>query len=78
MLITNLNDQLDIALPHEQAHTIGGLIMAILGRVPQVGDVVEVDGIHLRVKAVAYRSVTSVCITLPEDLPGFEPQEVAQ
>ncbi|MGD9147868.1 MAG: hemolysin family protein [Anaerolineae bacterium] len=77
MLISSLNDQLDIALPHEQAHTIGGLVMATLGRVPQLGDVLELDGIHLRVEAVAYRSVTAVSITLPDDVPGIEPQEVA-
>jgi CBS domain containing-hemolysin-like protein len=77
MLITSLNDQLDITLPHEQARTIGGLVMAILGRVPKVGDIVKVDGIHLHVEAVAYRSVTAVCIDLPQNAPGFDAQEVA-
>ncbi len=77
MLIANLNDLLDISLPHEAASTVGGLIMALLGRVPQVGDKVEIEGICLHVEAVAHHSVTAVCITLPPDVPAFDPQEVA-
>jgi CBS domain containing-hemolysin-like protein len=76
MLIASLNDLLDFTLPHEAAHTIGGLMMAVLGRLPQVGDQIEIDGIRLRVEAVAHRSVTAVCVTLPPDAPGLDPEEV--
>jgi CBS domain containing-hemolysin-like protein len=78
MLICNLNDKLDINLPHEESHTIGGLIMARLGRIPQVGDAVEIavrktsgssepTVIHLRVEAVDHRSVTEVRVSLPSE-----------
>jgi CBS domain containing-hemolysin-like protein len=64
MLIANLNEQLEVNLPHEEAHTIGGLVMGRLGRIPRVGDEVEIHGIRLRVEAVDQRSVTEVCVSL--------------
>jgi CBS domain containing-hemolysin-like protein len=69
MLITNLNDLLEIDLPHDTASTVGGLVMDRLGRVPQVGDTVDMRGIHLLVEAVAHNSATSVCVILRHDLP---------
>jgi putative hemolysin len=77
MLIANLNDLLDISLPHEAASTVGGLIMTLLGRVPQVGDMVEFEGIRLRVEAVAHHSATAVCVNLPPGVSVYTPQEVA-
>jgi CBS domain containing-hemolysin-like protein len=77
MLIGNLNDLLEISLPHEAASTVGGLIMTHLGRVPQMGDTVEIEGIRLRVEAVAHHSVTAACITLPPGAPALDSQEVA-
>jgi CBS domain containing-hemolysin-like protein len=68
MLISHLNDRLEINLPHEESHTVGGLVMDSLGRIPQVGDVVEIEGVHLRVEAVDHRSATRVCVSLqPEE-----------
>jgi CBS domain containing-hemolysin-like protein len=68
MLISTLNDRLDLNLPHEAAHTVGGLVMDRLGRIPQVGDTVDIRGVRLRVEAVDHRSVTEVCVSLaPEE-----------
>jgi putative hemolysin len=78
MLISNLNDRLEINLPHEGSHTVGGLVMDRLGRIPQVGDVIEIAArstsgdsepmvIHLRVEAVDHHSATEVCVTLPSE-----------
>jgi putative hemolysin len=74
MLINTLNDLLDIDLPHEVSHTVGGLLMEELGRVPQVGDAVTLEDIQLRAEAVAHNSVTSVRVTLP---PGAPPDDEA-
>jgi CBS domain containing-hemolysin-like protein len=69
MLITYLNDRLEINLPHEESHTVGGLVMDSLGRIPRVGDVVQIQGIHLRVEAMEHRSVTEVYVSLaPEEM----------
>jgi putative hemolysin len=64
MLIADLNDRLDLRLPHDLAHTIGGLIVEELGRMAQVGDTVEVAGVRLHVEAVDDLSVSQVCLTL--------------
>ncbi len=69
MLITNLNDMLEIALPSDTASTVGGLIMERLGQVPLVGDTVVIEGTTLQVEAVAHNSATSVRITLREEKP---------
>jgi putative hemolysin len=44
----------------EQVDTVGGLVMAALGRVPQMGDQVRVDGHVLRVEALDGRRVAAV------------------
>jgi CBS domain containing-hemolysin-like protein len=64
MLIDDLNDLLDLKLPHDLANTIGGLVMEELGRMPEVGDIVEVGNVRLRVESVENRSVHLVCLTL--------------
>jgi CBS domain containing-hemolysin-like protein len=69
MLINTLNDLLEIDLPHEASHTVGGLLMEALGRVPRVGDAATLEGIQLQVEAVAHNSVTSVRVTLPAPPP---------
>jgi len=71
MLIADLNDRLDLRLPHDLAHTIGGLIVEVLGRMPQVGDTVEVADVRLHVEAVDDLSVSQVCLTLLAN-PGAE------
>jgi len=70
MLIDSLNDLLETDLQCEEASTVGGLLMTRLGRVPKVGDAVQIEQITLQVEAVAHNSVTSVRITLPPQDPA--------
>lgn len=70
MLIDSLNDLLETDLQCEEASTVGGLLMTRLGRVPKVGDAVQIERITLQVEAVAHNSVTSVRITLPRQDPA--------
>ncbi|HSJ58861.1 MAG TPA: hemolysin family protein [Anaerolineae bacterium] len=67
LLVSVLNDRLDIDLPHEQSRTVGGLVMDTLGRIPEVGDEIEIDGVQLRVETVDHRSVTRLCVTVEPD-----------
>ncbi|NUQ37806.1 MAG: HlyC/CorC family transporter [Caldilineales bacterium] len=53
LILEELNQHYDLALKMEDVDTVGGLIMALLGRVPLVGDRVEVDGIHFEVEEIA-------------------------
>jgi len=52
-----------IALPEGDYDTVGGLVMATLGRVPEPGDVVEVDGARLRVRTLDGLAVAQVGLT---------------
>lgn len=59
-----LTEQTGLVVPEEGAYeTLGGLVMALLGRVPVVGDVVQVAGVMLRVEAMDGRRVTRVRLT---------------
>ncbi|GIJ00170.1 CBS domain containing-hemolysin-like protein [Sediminihabitans luteus] len=47
-----------VTVPDDGAYeTLGGLVMERLGRIPEVGDVVHVDGVVLRVEAMVGRRV---------------------
>jgi CBS domain containing-hemolysin-like protein len=75
MPIDDLNDALDLRLPHDLAHTIGGLMTEKLGRIAQVGDSVQVPNVGLSVEAVADRSVQLVRLTLLDDSATASAQE---
>jgi putative hemolysin len=65
--IDAVNDLLNSHLPTDHATTIGGLVLEELGRVPDVGDFVVVNGLTMRVEAVAERAVREVSIEIPDD-----------
>ncbi len=59
-----LQEQTGVQVPEEGAYeTLGGLVMARLGRVPEVGDLVEVDNVELRVEAMDGRRVSRVRVS---------------
>lgn len=55
--------------------TLGGLVMAALGRVPQVGDEVVVDGVRLRVEQMQGRRVERLVVQADPDAPDGEPED---
>jgi CBS domain containing-hemolysin-like protein len=67
MLVDDLNDFLDLKLPHEVANTIGGLVIEELDRMPRVGDSVQVTNVRLRVEAMENLAVRLVRLTLLAD-----------
>ncbi len=61
-----LTEQTGVVVPEEPAYeTLGGLVMARLGRIPVVGDEVEVAGVALRVEAMDGRRVDRLRVTAP-------------
>ncbi len=59
-----LAEQTGVQVPEEGAYeTLGGLVMARLGRVPETGDLVEVPGVQLRVEAMDGRRVSRVRVS---------------
>jgi putative hemolysin len=47
--IDDFNEQFQVFLPVEDYHTVAGFVFGQLGRAPEVGDVVEYDGLRFRV-----------------------------
>ena len=68
LLLHELTQHFDINFDDEEVDTVGGLIMAHLGRIPEVGDVVELNGVRYVVEQVAGRAVDSVLVELPADV----------
>ena len=52
--------------------TVGGLIFNTLGHVPEVGETVESNGVHLRVERIEGRRITSVRVDRPVAEPTPE------
>jgi CBS domain containing-hemolysin-like protein len=66
--IDDVNDALALSLTAKEVDTIGGLVYEQLGRVPIVGDQIEVDHAQLTVVASHGRRVTRVRVKrLPEE-----------
>jgi putative hemolysin len=60
--IDDLNERLGVSIPREGFGTIGGYLLAQLGRVPAVGEQFDVDGLHIEVLEAERRRVTRVRI----------------
>jgi CBS domain containing-hemolysin-like protein len=60
--LSDVNDLLETDFEAEDFGTIGGLVLDRLGRAPEVGDRVEVDGYHLEVERVDGARVSRVVV----------------
>lgn len=60
--LSELEAELGVEFGREDVNTIGGLILAVLGRVPRTGDLVEVAGLTLQVEQVVRRRVRRVSV----------------
>lgn len=66
LLLDELDQHFGFDYDDEEVDTVGGLIMAHLGRIPVVGDVVDLNGVRYLVEQVAGRAVDSVLVELPD------------
>ncbi|MEX2032103.1 MAG: hemolysin family protein [Dehalococcoidia bacterium] len=55
--VEELGEALGVALEHDDVETVSGLVLALLERPAEVGDVVEYDGVELRVTVTDGRAV---------------------
>ena len=55
--------------------TVAGLIEKALGRIPDVGDQVNVQSIRFQVEAAHGNTVTAVCVVRPEQKTGKTAEE---
>jgi CBS domain containing-hemolysin-like protein len=65
LLVDELNQLCDLELTHPESDTVGGLVMASLGRLVEQGDRVVVDGVTFEVEAVEGLAVQTVLVRLP-------------
>lgn len=64
--ISYLNSKFGLAFPAVQVHSIGGLIISQLNRIPQVGDTVEINDVQMKVETMRVRAVETILMRLPE------------
>jgi len=63
-LIETVNETLGLNLKDEYYDTIAGFVLGRLGRMPKVGDVVETDGLRLRVEALDGLRIARLSLSL--------------
>jgi len=76
--LTNLDDfedEMGWALPDGPYETVAGYLMNEIGRVPRLGDWIEVDGNRLEVVVVDGRRASRIKVTPPPTEPADEPAE---
>jgi CBS domain containing-hemolysin-like protein len=66
MRIDELGQQFDLELEHEDVDRVSGLVLALLGRPPRVGDTVRYDRLVIEVTALAGHGVAECAVTLTE------------
>jgi CBS domain containing-hemolysin-like protein len=71
--IDELVDRLGVAIAREGFETVGGYLLARLGRVPAVGETFDIDGLRVEVLEAERRRVTKVRVRRRE--PGPEGTE---
>ncbi len=79
--VTDLGAALGVDLPDEAWDTVGGLVLGTLGRLPRVGDRIELDGIAIVVTIRRGRRIVEVRVertsTAPEDASTRAPHRAA-
>ncbi|MEK7785642.1 MAG: transporter associated domain-containing protein, partial [Chloroflexota bacterium] len=62
MLIEDVNDYFNLTLKDENYDTIAGFVLGRLGRLANVGDAVEADGVKLKVEAMDGKRIARVSL----------------
>ncbi len=67
--LDEVNHIMDIELPEDELEfdTISGMVLSLSGKMPEVGDEVEFDGIKFRIEEVEDKRITKIRITKKHD-----------
>jgi putative hemolysin len=68
--IDEVNEMLDVELPDEEWDTVGGLVLGIMGSIPDEGEAVDFQGLTFTAERVNGRRISKVLIKRP---PTEEP-----
>jgi CBS domain containing-hemolysin-like protein len=63
MPIDEINELLNVDLPHEEWDTVGGLVFGLAGRVPEQDQTVQLDSLEFRAERVTGRRIQKVVIS---------------
>jgi len=73
MPIDEINELLDVELPHDEWDTVGGLVFGLVGRVPVPGETVRLNGLSFKAERVTGRRIQKVVVAkLPPEDPTPE------
>jgi CBS domain containing-hemolysin-like protein len=70
MRVDEVGQQFDLDLEHEEVDSVSGLVMALLGRPPVVGDAIRYDRLELEVTAVKGHGVEECAVSLTDSDTG--------
>jgi putative hemolysin len=72
--LDDFDDETGVRLPDGPYETVAGFVVSRLGRIPQVGDSLEHEGVRLTVREVEGRRVSRVLVSAvaPSDVPREE------
>ncbi len=73
LLLDELNQHFELTLEHDEAETVGGLIMSELGHVAEVGEAVSFAGVTFAVETLEGLAVRTALVTLPAMVTNVEP-----
>ena len=62
-LIEEVNEALDVHLEDPHYDTIAGYMLGKLGRIPEIGDYIEIDGIHMVVQSMDNKRIERLALT---------------
>ncbi len=74
--IAELNEIFKLGLPTDHADTLGGLIYSALGRVPQPGELVNINGAEFTVEEVVARRILKVKLHFPHTTEDHVSEEI--
>jgi CBS domain containing-hemolysin-like protein len=63
VLIEDVGKRLGVSLPKHESNTLGGLVIARLGRIAKLGDLVTLDGYKVKVIEMKGRRVSKLLLT---------------
>jgi CBS domain containing-hemolysin-like protein len=63
MPIDEVNELLDVELPHDEWDTVAGLVMGLFGAIPSEGEEVTFDGLSFKAEKVTGRRIAKVLIS---------------
>ena len=68
--VDDLGDLLGVGLPQEEWDTVGGLVLALAGRVPEVGEMLSTNGVDFLVKEIQGHRVSELRVHRSGELRG--------